>query len=1087
VAELFKANKNYLDEEEDNGLFKSSTTDKVSNGPYRSISDGNSLGTGLFKASSNPLENLKINPFDTTKTERQIANAKLRIERSGFTVDEDKRNPVEKALNLPEGQNWFFDTLDILNRPQQAIFGAMDAIQKSANGTPTGRGEAFMKGLKGEQKVRGSDLLANAGVDNKYLKGGLGLTLDIAVDPLSVLPTKYLDRAVQATGSGVKKGYLAAENAAPAAVKNFRQNTVQPALQSGKDALGNIFVPKYKWNQTLTGGKDDFLKNRYIETENSIRYMGEDSLRGITDAARKSGGLDTGTDVGRLMEKDLKQFEDVKMFELPDGVRRTTSKRELDNEIIGNKQRIKGLGTAVRDANKVLDSDISSAAQNLERLDNQIRRLFDRAELRNTKQLQKKAGAGVDVSAKASTAAFDELSGSPSFNLMLQQRDTLKSNLDQMRVNRSASGQSEISEIQKLVDENKAIKESAKNPVMVQREIARPQRDYSTDPAVVKASETLVKSNDAIRQWAINNEIPVGEIEGYMRHILSAEEAALRKTKKGGPIDYTPRDMNSPDKSVLRSRELTGSVEDINERIGRKFFEPNAFFASALGQKKLIEYGNAVKFRKDVLSNPNFAAKMKPGDTVPEGAVAINTNNYKFLSDPANPSLTTEIGGEYIVTPGVKQALDRYSKLTTDQGINDFLKGYDKVQSGWKKLTLLSPGYHIRNDVGAKFNNYVGGMRPDEIARYSTSAFKDVADAMTKGKESPLYNEFRRQGLGSNSQLAMEFAKHGNDAEKAMRDIVKDQSRTGLSKAAGTLNPFRIFKTSQELGTAIDQINRMAMYKWARQSQKMTPEQAAQKVKEVQFDYSDLTPAEREIFTRFVPFYRWSRNNIPFQLSKLVKDPTKYATANKVREASQNYFGMDPNQEQDFTKNSFAVPVSGDGQGNGKMLGLNLPLSDITKVSDPMKLITDSLSPLIKTPIELGMNFDLYKGRDIQNFEGEQKKYALPDSVYGMNVPGGGRDLGGIAPLTNHALRQLGGQPVRGLMDVLGVPTEREKEEAAISPSFGIKQMLKNYNIDETNFYAKKAELRELMDLINYIEQETGNKPKTIRDIKKGL
>ncbi|RCW44213.1 hypothetical protein [Paenibacillus prosopidis] len=1138
------------------GLFNSSSTKKeekkkTSGGLFNPSTSSastskKSSGGGLFKPSStsspatnalapNPL--MKPNPFDTAATDRSIANAKLRIENSGWAVNPDKRNPVEKALNLPQDQNWFFDTLDVLNRPQQALFGGMDAILKTANGTPTDREDAFMKGLTGKQKVRGSDLMQGLGVTNKPTKAVTGFIADVATDPLNLIPGKLIGGAVKETGGLFKKGLDAAESVAPP-LKTLRETKVQPALEAGKDALGRIFVPKYKWDETLTGGSDPFLKDRYIQTENDIRYMTDEALKGITDAARKSGGLDTGTDVGRIMEKDLRQFEDNPMFEFPDGVRRTTSKRELDNEIIGNKQRIKELGQGVRETNKAMDKQISEVAQALDKNDNALRRMFMSIENKKLKSLQKtdpkalnnpkvmpgflpnspalnllikiqdetkaqiddmrtelglpkvrkKSYTPEEMQKLATDRTFKQLSPSPAFNLLLQRSKDFKAELDELRELRKTSGQQEIADIQRLVDENAAIKEAAKNPVMVPREIPRPVRDMTTDAKIVQAADTLIKSNDDIRQWATANGIPVGEIEGYMRHILSAEEQAARKIVKPNAVDRSSASMNNPSKSILKARKLTGSVEDINEQIGRKFFEPNAFFASALGQKKLIEYGNAVNFRREVLSNPQFARPYVPGKSPApgNGQTVINTNNYKFLNDPTNPAMADEIGGDYVVTSGVKQALDRYQKLTSDEGIHAFLKAYDAATSGWKKLTLLSPEYHVRNDLGAKFNNYVGGMNPVDIAKYTASATKDVTNALARSKNTPLYNEFKQQGLGSNSQLAVEFARHGNDAEKAFREVVKDESRTALQKGLGTINPLRVFKTSQQLGTAIDQINRFALYKWARETKGMNPRQAADKVKEVQFDYSDLTPTERELFVRAVPFYRWSRNNIPFQIKQLVTNPLKYENVNKAKEEAQNYFGMDPEKESDFTKNSFAFPVSGDGLGTGSMLGLNLPLSDLTKLNEPAKLFADSLSPVIKTPIELGTNYNLFKGRDIEQFKGEQKKMQIPEKILGLNVPGGGTPLGGIPVKTDHALRQLGGNPARQFLNAATIKTEREKEEAATKPAFGITNMLKRYDINETNFYEKKAELRRLMELIDYIEQETGNRPKSVTDIKKG-
>ena len=50
---------------------------------------------------------------------------------------------------------------------------------------------------------------------------------------------------------------------------------------------------------------------------------------------------------------------------------------------------------------------------------------------------------------------------------------------------------------------------------------------------------------------------------------------------------------------------------------------------------------------------------------------------------------------------------------------------------------------------------------------------------------------------------------------------------------------------------------------------------AAQEVKKSLFDYSDVSRFERDVLKRFMPFYTWTRKNIPAQLASLVKNPQR--------------------------------------------------------------------------------------------------------------------------------------------------------------------------------------------------------------------
>lgn len=861
-------------------------------------------GKGLFSGA---------NAYDLDSVNRSIENARTRIMDAGFDPGEaDKRNWFEKLTNLPENQNAFFDILELLDRPAAGIRSAIHANLQGQNA-----GEALLRGFAGKDRVRGADLAEAWGVESGPGKFIAGTALDIGLDPLTYIPGGQIAKGLQFAGRPVVSSYRALENAAPK-IRMFREGV--------QDAFGRAFVPDYKLGEDLYGRADDTILRAKQAAENDIRFRTEESMKNVADAAKLAGGIDTGTDVGRIMESGLRQFDEA-----------------------GN-------------------------------------------------------------------------------------------------------------------------------------EIPRPPRELSSDPAIQQAAQNLMQSNAELREWARSNGIPVGELEGYMRHVLSREERKLREMRRAIPVDRGNFGAGQPDKKVLNPRKIPGSVEDINEQMGRTFFEPNAFFSTAIGQKRLIEYANAARFRREVLSNPNFAIKYEKGMEVPKNAVVIDTNNYKFLPDDAG-ELTDEIGGEYIVTKSVKTALDRYKKLTSDEGINGFLKAYDALQSGWKRLALFSVPYHLRNDIGAKFNNWVGGMNTADLVKYSAEADKDVYNAVIKGQESDLYREFRQQGLGHSGLSAVEFARRGEEPEEAIRRTIEKRSQfdntlKGRLKAEAKQlkNPLNAFQTSQEFGQFIDQTNRFALYKWAREKKGMTPEQAAKKVREVQFDYTQLTPLEREFFTRIIPFYRWMRNNLPFQIRQFINDPRKYANANKIRLNAQEAAGIEDENVPDWMKQSFAIPVYGDQSGSGKFLGLNLPVGDITKLSDPLKMIIDAITPLAKLPAEVALNRNFFYNKPIEKFEGQEKQF---------QIPFGGPEFGVDATLA-YVLEQLTGQPGRALSGFLQQPESVDQDTKFRMPSLGINSLIKDFDVDRAKYFEAREDLQQLLDLIRYIEQQTGQPVRTVNEIRSG-
>ena len=855
-------------------------------------------GKGLFSTESDPYSLDKIN--------QQISNAQTRIQDAGYTPENtDQRNWFEKVTNLPQGQNAFFDTLELLGRPGNAI---KNVIDKEALSHQLTAAQALWRGFSGKDKVTGADIAKDLGIESGAGQFGVGLGLDIATDPLTYVPggalIKGLKYGVSPVGKIAKAGYGALESAAPA-IKNFRELQIAPRTEAIKTGLGYMFDPNFRKTETLTSGQSEFLKNLEQETESSRRFMKENALTQLAQAAKEAGGLETGQDVGRIMESNV--------------------------PLVG----------------------------------------------------------------------------------------------------------------------------------------PRPYRELSTNPAIQQSAEKLMQSNADIRDFALEKGIEIPELAGYMTHILTQEEKTRRAAGKAFPIDTGAFGGGIPNKKILKQRTLPGSAEDINQQLGRDFFHTNAFFATGIGQQRLLDYIHAADLRRKVLSNPDFAQKFEKGMDIGKN-VLIDSNNYKFLKDTEDPlehlGLKSEVGGQYVVTPQAKMVLDRYQKVNTDEGTKGFMKALDATQNTWKKFALFSPGFHIRNIAGAMWNNYISGM--NNIPKYTADAVKEVGQ-FVKGKESDLFKEYRQQGLSSAALNRVEFAA-GDDAEKSIQKTIENISKTPSQRIKQGINPIKAFETSRTIGDLSDQVSRFSLYKWAR-DKGMSAEEAASKVKETQFDYSELTPFEQKA-KKLLPFYTWSRKNIPFQIQKFMEDPRKFEYANKTRLNAQTAAGLNEQNVPDYMKEQFSLPVYGAG-GKGKMLGLNLPISDLTKISNPLKLLADAITPLIKTPIELAANYNLFKGKPIEKFAGQEKQL-----VGGVGIP----------MKTAYALEQLTGQVGRGLTDYLQKPTDVSQENKFLTPSFGISSLLKPFDAEKYSYYKRLDDLKKMQDLMLLIQQQEGQKPRTVAEIKKG-
>ena len=91
----------------------------------KSMGSSKKRGNYSFTSNSNSSNN---------DVQKRIKNYKTRLKNIDDNKDvTDKRNWLEKKLGLKQDQNVLFDIFELLGRPQQALFGAIDAAQKGKN------------------------------------------------------------------------------------------------------------------------------------------------------------------------------------------------------------------------------------------------------------------------------------------------------------------------------------------------------------------------------------------------------------------------------------------------------------------------------------------------------------------------------------------------------------------------------------------------------------------------------------------------------------------------------------------------------------------------------------------------------------------------------------------------------------------------------------------------------------------------------------------------------------------------------------------------------------------------------------------
>ena len=199
---------------------------------------------------------------------------------------------------MPEDQNFLFDIAEVLGRPQQALFGAIDAAQKGEDA-----GEAAWKGLTGEKYTSGGQLLRNAGIGDDS-KGSakltdtstwgvddvLGLALDIFADPvdLALIP-------VTGGTSAIAKAGVKSADTATDTIKAIKQplklaKTAEEVSDIADAAKTINYVSKVgeanDLARAVTGLTNIGLDNSYITRESLLNLLGRGVKQGTKATAK---------------------------------------------------------------------------------------------------------------------------------------------------------------------------------------------------------------------------------------------------------------------------------------------------------------------------------------------------------------------------------------------------------------------------------------------------------------------------------------------------------------------------------------------------------------------------------------------------------------------------------------------------------------------------------------------------------------------------------------------------------------------------------------------------------------------------------
>lgn len=412
--------------------------------------------------------------------------------------------------------------------------------------------------------------------------------------------------------------------------------------------------------------------------------------------------------------------------------------------------------------------------------------------------------------------------------------------------------------------------------------------------------------------------------------------------------------------------------------------------------------------------------------------LGLGRNNTAALTDLAGRLGTTadQVAGYSLPEKVAKDVLNSRSTFrypqAVERGLDLFDRALDFTKTSW---TSPWPAFNVRNFLAGQWTNADAGLWaspreanllasgqtvPGLAARLPQLGATD--EAATR-KFLDLAYAHRVAGGGSAGDYLFAAANPTSDfmsqmpgQAKSLKDIGNlylDPFRAGKEKSPFArdpkypiqknplgewgLNPdFGPFAAGREATRKVEDVNRLGAF-LSGMEQGMTPEEAARQATAAHFNYGDMTGFEREVMRRLVPFWGWTRSNLPRQIESLVQRPSGL-TGRAVRLAPEL---QDPQETftPDYLGRGLAIPVGSEKEGTTRFLtNLGLPFEDLGMIRGGPNWLQETAlgllgqtNPLIKGPLEYATGKQFYSGRDLEDLHSRTGAPVLEQAI--MNSP----------------------------------------------------------------------------------------------------
>lgn len=419
-----------------------------------------------------------------------------------------------------------------------------------------------------------------------------------------------------------------------------------------------------------------------------------------------------------------------------------------------------------------------------------------------------------------------------------------------------------------------------------------------------------------------------------------------------------------------------------------------------------------------------------PLDQVLDSVGLTNPQGRAFLAQKMG--IAPQDFFKYGVPQEIAGSLSKYVQgFTRPEAMNPFLQALDSMTAMFKAgVTAIWPAKYARDFAQGQYMNWVhDAYNPAYSALNPKAWLQPVMDAKTilrdggvmKGAAEIPY--FAGRGLTDEQatrELAALMHAHGiagpekltgavnatgpaaHSAEAAKAFNVPGSAHTGFGEALSdrNWNPLNFAGIGGRQATAftpgrlgseamnwIDDINRGSAF-IAKMQQGFVPEEAAKIVRMAQYDYGSMSQFEKSVMRRLMPFYSWTKNNIPAMVHQIVEKPGgKIGQSIKFTESMRHDQGFVPQNVGEGL--AFRVGQE-DETGRQRFLSnLGLPFEDAFSYlgtgshagARTIQNILADTTPYVKAPLEAAAGKQFSTGRNLDDLYGQLTGSQILDNI----------------------------------------------------------------------------------------------------------